>query len=307
MTTAADVINVAKSHLGETSADNTCVSQGPATWLPEAGIDLPDITYSSDDVNATIGVDEGPKNTRRNVTGFAVLAIKGAAGYSWHDATEAQPGDFAIWAPDYFHVSLVEDVQGGSIRTIGAGGPTGQVNWQPRGGGYNPPAQFHGVVRPPYAVDVPAPVETPPVAPVPAAPATPTETTPATPVATDPVEAPVTTQPAAPVRQINQNDLTQLEGVIPAVNVDPNALGAIIENPVSRKRVYAAWNIYGLAIAALTAGTLAAVAAVIVGVAIGWPIWATVPVAFLAANAGIYTALSPSVSNLAAANTKATK
>lgn len=129
--------------MGERAPLNTCVTLGPAKWLPEIGISIPDHT-------------DGDGNSRTNVTDFADMARHGLGGYQFLSIDEAQVGDFAIWN-DYAHVSIIEDIKDGRIRTIGAGGPTGVVAFQPRGGGYNGKGVFVGVVRPPYSDAQPAP------------------------------------------------------------------------------------------------------------------------------------------------------
>ncbi|KJL37036.1 hypothetical protein RR49_01148 [Microbacterium ginsengisoli] len=92
---------------------------------------------------------------------------------------------------------------------------------------------------------------------------------------------------------------------IPAVTVDAGALGSVIENPSTRRKVYSVWVIIGLAltgvVAALTAGSGSFVLAQQAG--LPWP--AAVGIAVLAGAAGAYGALSPQMAMLARANTPA--
>jgi hypothetical protein len=90
---------------------------------------------------------------------------------------------------------------------------------------------------------------------------------------------------------------------LPAVTVEAGALGAIVENPDTRKRIYA-WNtIVGLALTALFAGLGAGAVTAIAAVAAGWHIGLVIGAAVLAGISGAYAALQPQVSALARANT----
>lgn len=171
MATAEDLIRIATSHLGEDGPENSCVSNGAARWLREAGIDYPSISYSAADVAQALGTNYGgPKTTDAYVTALATLAKRGEHGFTWVDADQAQLGDLLIW-PDYDHVSVYVELTGGNYRSIGSGTPNGKVSTQPAASGGNPASYFIGAVRPPYvaapAQPAPAPAPEPEPAPAP--------------------------------------------------------------------------------------------------------------------------------------------
>lgn len=164
MTTAQKLIEIAQSHLGESGPENTCVSNGAARWARESGIYFPEVVYPAEMVREATGIN-ADKNNTTTVSGLSTMAKRGEAGYSWLDASDAQPGDFLIW-PDYDHVSLYVENINGTYRSIGSGTPSGTVASQPAGGGGNAPSYFIGAVRPPFA-STPAPESTPQPAPTP--------------------------------------------------------------------------------------------------------------------------------------------
>ena len=84
-----------------------------------------------------------------SVTEARARARAGYHGWSYHDGLDGmRVGDFADWAgPRIFHVSLVESFEGRNVRTIGAGGPTQKVWWQPQNQGHNDPSTFKGYFR----------------------------------------------------------------------------------------------------------------------------------------------------------------
>jgi LysM repeat protein len=104
-----------------------------------------------------------------SVTEAQRKAEAGFHGWSYHRGTAGiAVGDFADWNPEQLgddndrHVSCVVDIEAGRIKSIGAGGPTGKVAYQPRNGGYNPAGYFQGYFRAPDAPAVaPAAVPAP--------------------------------------------------------------------------------------------------------------------------------------------------
>lgn len=90
---------------------------------------------------------------------------------------------------------------------------------------------------------------------------------------------------------------------IPTVTVQDGALGAIIEEPATRKRVYSVWVVIGLVLIATTAAVIAGGATALLASQQGWPLWLVVLVAIYAGLAGAYGALSPQMAMLARANT----
>ncbi|AMB58233.1 hypothetical protein [Microterricola viridarii] len=164
MTTRQSFILTAQLTLGAPSPLNTCVSQGVAAWAAAAGLPYPDRAFSAEDVAAALGTNYGgPKRTTAHVTAIATAARLGLDGYRWIAAADARPGDWLVW-PDYDHITVLFDGPEHALRSIGAGGPTGIVNYQPQGGGGNPASYFLGAIRPPFAADpapAPAPTELP--------------------------------------------------------------------------------------------------------------------------------------------------
>ena len=98
-----------------------------------------------------------------------------------------------------------------------------------------------------------------------------------------------------------------IQDTIPKIDVDPNALGAIVTDAATRKRIYTVWTLFGLALAMIGAGGFAAAVTAIAAIAMGWSPWLVVPVSVFSGLAGVYGIGSQQVSNLAAANTNAVK
>lgn len=126
----------AHKHLGDQSPVNTCLALGMNKWPQE--LDLPGIGTNS--------VSEAERRARA-----------GHNGWTYHQGMDGvQVGDFLDWKPsalgdrDSRHVSVVTDIDDdGNLQSIGAGGPTGKVYWQPQGGGHNPRSYFDGYFRAP--------------------------------------------------------------------------------------------------------------------------------------------------------------
>lgn len=160
MTTRNAFLEVVKSDLGDPSPLNTCVSQGVASWAARSGLPYPSRSYSASDIERILGDNYGgPKSTAANVTGISAAAQESADGYAWIAADDAEPGDWLVW-PNYDHISVLIDTPAGALRSIGAGGPTGRVAYQPKNGGGNPVSYFIGAIRPPFE-DAPAPAPGP--------------------------------------------------------------------------------------------------------------------------------------------------
>ena len=90
---------------------------------------------------------------------------------------------------------------------------------------------------------------------------------------------------------------------IPTVELEAGALGAIVENPEKRARIYAVNTLIGLALMAITAALLAGAITAAAAIGSGWHIAAVIPVAALAAVAAAWGSVQPQVSALARANT----
>lgn len=92
---------------------------------------------------------------------------------------------------------------------------------------------------------------------------------------------------------------------IPAVELEAGALGAIVENTETRKKIYSTWVIIGLIIQGVTAALIggASLAALAGAAGLAWPL--VVGLAVLGGAAAAYGALSPQVTMLARANTAA--
>lgn len=96
-------------------------------------------------------------------------ARAGARGWQYHAGTDGlQVGHFVDWDPDVLgspddrHVSVVAELDRfGRVKSIGAGGPTGQVAFQPRNGGFNPRDYFRGYFVAPATTVQPAPSNSP--------------------------------------------------------------------------------------------------------------------------------------------------
>lgn len=157
MTTTIGQAIAAKAleHLGDASPDNSCVSNGMAKWTKEAGADaLP-----------TASVSEAK-----------AMALAGWHGWTYHtNLSGVRVGDFVDWDPEVLgsatdrHVSCVVEIDShGAIKSVGSGGPSGKVAYQPRGGGFNPPDYFRGYFRAPAPAKAPAAPAKAPAAPQPA-------------------------------------------------------------------------------------------------------------------------------------------
>lgn len=200
------------------------------------------------------------------------------------------------------------------------GGYTGDIDSDPQINSWNGFAAgmdaLNPVAAPAPVVEVPAPAPTPEPAPVVVEPA-PTVVEPA-PVVVEPVptvvepvptvvEPATATTPAAPsvnYRPINQADVTALQGAIPAVTVAEGALGEIIDDPKTRRKVYSTWVVIGLVIQALTGAVIAGATAALAAVSAGWSFWLVIAISVFAGIAGAYVALTPQVATLARANTR---
>lgn len=146
----ADIAAQAIKHLGEASPDNSCVSNGMNRWPVELG--LPGIDTAS--------VSEARK-----------LARAGHHGWKYHEGTAGVfVGAFVDWDPDVLgdaadaHVSCVTEVTRAGIKSVGSGGPTGKVAYQPKSGGFNPADYFIGYFEAPTAVPAAAPAAPKPAA-----------------------------------------------------------------------------------------------------------------------------------------------
>lgn len=92
---------------------------------------------------------------------------------------------------------------------------------------------------------------------------------------------------------------------VPAVELEAGALGSIVEDIKTRKRIYSVWVIIGLIIQGVTAALIggASLAALAIAAGLAWPLVGGL--AFLGGAAAAYGALSPQVTMLARANTSA--
>lgn len=90
---------------------------------------------------------------------------------------------------------------------------------------------------------------------------------------------------------------------VPAVELEAGALGAIVENTDTRKKIYTVWVIIGLVLSGVTAALIggASLTALAVAAGLAWPMVAGL--AILGGAAAAYGALSPQVTMLARANT----
>lgn len=125
------IAKAAIADLGKPGQTNTCWSNGGNKWPQDAG--LP-------------GIDTDSTTEARK------RAKAGYHGWSYHEGLSGvRVGDLLDWAGDnVFHTSCVIDIDSqGRIKSIGSGGPTGLVAYQPKSGGYNDPRTFRGYFRPP--------------------------------------------------------------------------------------------------------------------------------------------------------------
>jgi hypothetical protein len=141
-----DALAAAVGDLGDPTKLGYCVQQGAHPWALAAKLPYPD--YS-----------DGNGHSTTNVTDLVEAARKGLAGWKVIPARDALPGDFLIW-PNYDHITIYVDNKPGGFRSIGAGGPTGRVAYQPQGGATgNPASYFLCALRPPYTEPVKPSVE----------------------------------------------------------------------------------------------------------------------------------------------------
>ena len=145
--TPAKVVAAAKRDLGKPGPVDTCVSNGLQRFAAEAG--APKLTWNG--------------RPTASITEARLAAKAGHDGWSYHEGlVGVQPGDMVDWArpAGIFHVSTVIEVRknaGGTVlalRTIGSGGPSGLINWQPAAGdpaGWNVAAYWRGYWRMPFA------------------------------------------------------------------------------------------------------------------------------------------------------------
>lgn len=95
---------------------------------------------------------------------------------------------------------------------------------------------------------------------------------------------------------------TPLEN-IPTVELEAGALGAIVENTDTRKKIYSTWVIIGLVIQGVTAALIGGASLAALASAAGLALLLVVGLAILGGAAAAYGALSPQVTMLARANT----
>lgn len=148
--TAGKVVAAACAGLGKPGPVDTCVSNGMQRFASEAG--APKLTYKG--------------RPTASITEARIAGKAGNDGWTYHEGLAGiKPGDFADWArpAGIFHVSTVITVRRTglgvvvALQTIGSGGPTGKINWQPAAGnpaGWNVAAYFRGYWRAPYAAPV---------------------------------------------------------------------------------------------------------------------------------------------------------
>lgn len=90
---------------------------------------------------------------------------------------------------------------------------------------------------------------------------------------------------------------------IPTVELEAGALGAIVEHPEARKKIYSTWVIIGLVIQGVTAALIGGASLAALATAAGLAFLLVVGLAILGGAAAAYGALSPQVTMLARANT----
>lgn len=141
---------IAHSHLGESGPTDSCL-HAINRWVVEAG-------------GVSIGTD--------SVTAAQAAAEQHHAGWAYHAGLDGvQVGDVLDWDPKALgrptdrHVSVLYERQGTMFKSIGSGGPSGKVAYQPQGGGFNPASTFRGYFRPALSKPAaPAPAKTAPAA-----------------------------------------------------------------------------------------------------------------------------------------------
>lgn len=144
MTTRIRLIDAAKVDLGKPAPTNTCVSKGAYPWATRIGLPYPE--YS-----------DGNGHSSANVSDLVRAAELGLAGWKKVAVSDARPGDFLIWyTPELgeYHISVFSDLVDARKRSIGAGGPSGKVAYQPGTGGGNLDSVFSCALRPPFSDDV---------------------------------------------------------------------------------------------------------------------------------------------------------
>lgn len=131
------LLAAARKHLGQSGPTNTCMSNGVERWAREAGI-------APIDGNASCS--QGSRQAHAGHNGWKVVPV-----------SQVRLGDVLYWRA-FGHVSVVDEIDhAGNIRSIGSGGPSGRVSYQPAGGGHNAPSNFREVWRPPAPKKAAAP------------------------------------------------------------------------------------------------------------------------------------------------------
>lgn len=148
--TAGKVVAAAQRDLGKPGPINTCVSNGMQRFASEAG--APKLTYKG--------------RPTASITEARIAGKAGNDGWQYHSGLGGvKPSDFVDWRKPagIFHVSTVIEVRKSglgvvlALRTIGSGGPTGKINWQPAAGspaGWNDASYWQGYWRAPYAAPI---------------------------------------------------------------------------------------------------------------------------------------------------------
>ncbi len=120
------IAQAAISHVGEPGPPNTCLSNGVQKWAGEAGL-------------PQLGNDTGWVSVYRNAAIAAGLYVHGLAG--------VQVGDVLDWALPLDHMTVCTAVNSkGWVSSVGSGGTSGLVGYQPPSG-YNPPIVYRGYTR----------------------------------------------------------------------------------------------------------------------------------------------------------------
>lgn len=123
------LLAAARKHRGQAGPINTCMSNGVERWAREAGI-AP--------IDGNGSCSQGSRQAHAGHNGWKVIPV-----------SQARPGDVLYWR-NIGHVSVVDAIDHvGNIRSIGSGGPSGLVAYQPAGGGFNAPSNFREAWRPP--------------------------------------------------------------------------------------------------------------------------------------------------------------
>lgn len=106
-----------------------------------------------------------------------------------------------------------------------------------------------------------------------------------------------------PADPITEEDAMTVNQIIAPPELETGALGAVVEDPRTRKRLYAWYVIAALALGALITGTVAGVAAAATLATIGLAPWLHVWVVVLAIAVGVVGYVGPYAAVLASANT----